>query len=169
MYCFWFGEIELGKIDGVVATRSGYMNRREVVEVRYNPSVISYKSLLQEAKSIKCANEVFVLNRKQYETARSVLGDERIEWASTFRPDREIKYYMSKSPYRFLPMTPLQAVLINRAVYEGKDPDIYLSARQLSMLTHIEMNPERSWRNRSNDSDFTSSWKELLMELGSGE
>ena len=165
MYCFWAGEIELGKIKGVVATRSGYMNRREVVEVRYNPSVISYKSLLREAKSISCANEAFVLDRKQHEIALSVLGNDRVEWASTFHPDREIKYYMSKSPYRLLPVTPLQAILINRAVYERKNPDIYLSPHQLSALDLIELHPERNWRNRINDSDFTSSWNELLMEL----
>jgi hypothetical protein len=166
MYCFWSGEIELGKIDGVVATRSGFMKSKEVVEVQYNPSVISYKSLLRKAKSIECANKVFVLDRRQHELALSVLGDERVEWASTFLPDREIKYYMSKSPYSLLPMTPLQSILINRAVYEGKNPDIYLSVRQLSMLTYIKLHPDRSWRNRSNDPDFTSSWKEILMEVG---
>jgi hypothetical protein len=63
-------------------------------------------------------------------------------------------------------MTPLQSILINRAVYEGKNPDIYLSVRQLSMLTYIKLHPDRSWRNRSNDPDFTSSWKEILMEVG---
>ena len=44
MYCFWTGEKEIGKLDGVVETQAGFMNGCEVVAVKYDPEVIQYKN-----------------------------------------------------------------------------------------------------------------------------
>jgi hypothetical protein len=167
MWCFWEGEIELGKIEGVVATRSGYMQGREVVEVHYNPSVLSYRDLLRKADRIRCADKVFYNNEKQANIARSIFGKERVARASSFHPDNEIKYYMSKTSYRYLPVTSMQAMLINRAVYEHANPDVYLSQWQLKLLGYIKKHPGRDWKNRINDPNFTSSWNDALEGIGS--
>ena len=60
MYCFWTGEMELGKIDGVVATEAGFMAGREVTLVRYNPEAIALPALIAEAEKVRCANAVWV-------------------------------------------------------------------------------------------------------------
>jgi hypothetical protein len=98
MYCFWSGEIELGKIDGVVATTAGFMHGSEVVEVQFNNAVISYSELLRKARRNGYARKTFVLTEEQEKTAVDLLGDTRIAWATTFHPDMQVKYYMSQTP-----------------------------------------------------------------------
>lgn len=60
MYCFWTGEMELGRIDGVVTTESGFMDGREVTRVKYDPQVISLPQLIAAAEKVECANAVSV-------------------------------------------------------------------------------------------------------------
>ncbi len=60
MYCFWTGEMELGKIDGVITTEAGFMGGREVTLVRYDPAAISLPKLIAAAERVRCANAVSV-------------------------------------------------------------------------------------------------------------
>jgi hypothetical protein len=60
MYCFWTGEMELGKIEGVINSEAGFMSGREVTAVRYDPAVISLPQLITAAEKVKCANAVWV-------------------------------------------------------------------------------------------------------------
>ena len=59
MYCFWTGEMELGKIDGVITTEAGIMARGEVTKVSYDPAVISLPQLIAAAEKVECANAVY--------------------------------------------------------------------------------------------------------------
>jgi hypothetical protein len=54
MYCFWTGEMELGKIDGVITTQAGFMGGREVTLVRYDPAVVSLTELTAVAEKKAC-------------------------------------------------------------------------------------------------------------------
>ena len=58
--CFWTGEMELGKIHGVVTTEAGFMNSREVTLVRYDPEIIALPKLIAAAEKVRCANAVHV-------------------------------------------------------------------------------------------------------------
>ncbi len=60
MYCFWTGEMELGKIDGVITTEAGFMGGREVTLVRYDPAALSLPNLIATAERVRCANAVSV-------------------------------------------------------------------------------------------------------------
>lgn len=60
MYCFWTGEMELGKIDGVITTEAGFMAGREVTSVRYDPTIVSLHQLIKEAEKVQCANALWV-------------------------------------------------------------------------------------------------------------
>ena len=46
MPCFWTGEVELGRLDGVLATRPGFAAGREVVEVEFDAGRLTYDSLI---------------------------------------------------------------------------------------------------------------------------
>ena len=167
-FCFWSGEIELGKIEGVVATTAGFMHGKEVVEVMFNSETISYTALLQRAGKNGVARNAYVFSEEQENAALHVLGESRVAWAKTFHPDRQTKYYLSKTPYSYIPLTSLQAIRINRALYEQENPDAYLSPRQRKMLSHIIMHPDRKWQRLTNhaDIDFAGSWNEVARIIG---
>lgn len=57
--CFWVGEMELGQIDGVVATQAAFMGGHEVTSVWYDPQQVSLTSLATQAKNRKVASVVF--------------------------------------------------------------------------------------------------------------
>lgn len=59
MSCFWTGEYELGKIDGVVATEAGWLDGQEVTLVQYDKSQLSLSSLAKQAAGVRCANKVY--------------------------------------------------------------------------------------------------------------
>lgn len=65
MHCFWTGEYELGKIDGVTATEAGWLDGREVTLVRYDASELSLQSLASEAAKVRCANKLYTPDGKR--------------------------------------------------------------------------------------------------------
>ena len=164
-YCFWSGEIELGKIEGVVATAAGFMHGREVVEVQFNSEVISYAELLRKGKRSGVVTHAYVATDAQEQSAVRLLGRDRVAWVTSFHADTQIKYYLSQTPYRYLPLTSMQAIHINRAVAERRDPATYLSRAQQEMLSYIVSNPDRGWQRRTDDADFTSSWNKVVRAI----
>jgi len=168
-YCFWSGEIEFGKIEGVVATRAGFMHGSEVVELQFNNEVISYSELLRRAKINGVVRNAYVFSVKQEKRALHLLGDAHVSWATTFHPDKQIKYYLSQTPYRYLPLTSMQAIHINRAVSDRENPDVYLSPGQRSMLAYIARHPNRDWQRRTDDTDFAASWNAVVGNMDTGE
>ncbi len=57
--CFWECEARLGKLEAVRASRVGFLQGEEVVEVSFDPSVMSRAQFLTEAGKLECANRVF--------------------------------------------------------------------------------------------------------------
>jgi hypothetical protein len=158
MYCFWTGEKELGKLPGVVSTEAGFMDGKEVVRVKYSPTVLSYDVLLQEAKKSNCASYVFSENNTQQETAKRVVGKSSVSSGSTFRPDKEVKYYLSHTHWRFVPMTELQAARANSLVGQSKSPAELLSPRQIELASFIRKNEKKGWENAVGK-DITLAWE----------
>jgi len=74
--------------------------------------------------------------------------------------DKEPKYYLSKSVYRFIPMTQFQATKVNVKIGNRQSPDEYLSPRQLELLSFIKKNPQRKWKNAINV-DLTKAWEKI--------
>jgi hypothetical protein len=111
MYCFWTGEKQLGKVDGVLHNESGCIKSDEVVKVKYDANTISEKDLDEYA------------------------------WKNDFEPidgrggykkaNNDVHYYLRQSKYAYLPLTELQQIKINSALGEGESAEIYLSPQQL--------------------------------------
>ncbi|MFN0215785.1 MAG: VPGUxxT family thioredoxin-like (seleno)protein, type 2 [Saprospiraceae bacterium] len=126
MYCFWTGEGTFGAIPGVIETESGFQDGKEVVKVQFDPAVTSRADLekLTQPKSMTaCAKK------------------------EGFRPDREPKYYLAQTNYRFVPMTSLQACRANSLVGKSLPPDELLSPRQLDLLKKISEISKKDWKN----------------------
>lgn len=160
MYCFWTGEKKLGNVDGVLETQPGFMNGSEVVEVKYNPVIISYEELVKEANQASCASHVFTENNQETKMAEKIVGKNAASKKSRFRLDREPKYYLSKSIYRYIPMTQYQATKVNVKIGNRQSPDEYLSPRQLELLSYIQKHPKKKWKNMINV-DLTDAWKKI--------
>ena len=158
MYCFWTGEKKLADVNGVLETQAGWMNGREVVEVKYNPFKVSFENLVTEAKDAKCASHVFTEDNNQASSAEKIVGKNSASKKSKFRLDKEPKYYMSKSIYRFIPMTQLQAAKVNSKIGQGQSPDALLSPKQLELLNFIKKHPNKKWKSAINV-DLVKAWE----------
>lgn len=146
MHCFWTGEAVLGGIDGVVKTESGFMGGKEVVRFNYDPEAVSFSKLLHEAGNKSCAGSVFYEDNSQKEVALEIMGEKNVKQSSEFRKDREQKYHLLKSNYRFVPMTELQAARLNSALASKQDPTYLLSPRQQAFLQYYELRSDLRWK-----------------------
>lgn len=160
MYCFWTGEKNLGALEGVIETQPGFMKGREVVQVQYDPSLISYASLVGTAQKAQCASQVYVEDGQQEEIAARLLGKAKVQPLSNFRMDNDPKYYLSKTLYQYLPMTAIQATKANSMIGQGKKPDEVLSPRQRGLLQEIQQQIDKKWPTTIGV-DLMTAWKKV--------
>jgi len=139
MYCFWSGEGTFGAIPGVIETAPGFQNGKEVVQVTFNPAVVQ-KAALEERTHPK--------------------GITACSKNEGFRSDKEPKYYLAQTDYRFVPMTTLQACRANSLAGNSKKPDEVLSPRQLALVKKIREQPEKKWKNMIGRNDLAKAWGE---------
>lgn len=137
MYCFWSGEKTFGAIPGVIETAPGFQDGREVVRVVYNPAKVSKAELEKQTQP----NGIAACAKNE-----------------GFRTDREPKYYLAQSLWKFVPMTSLQACRANSLVGNGQSPEPVLSPRQLELYQTIRTNPKRKWKNAIGAVDLVEAW-----------
>jgi len=112
MHCFWTGEKQLATIDGVVSTKAGFMNGREVVSLEYNPQVVEIASLLNQAAKLDCTDVVYMEN---IDAGKEIKGFE-FQPVSDFRLDKEPKYYLGNhATLSKVALTPIQSMRIKRS------------------------------------------------------
>ncbi|MEM9886042.1 MAG: VPGUxxT family thioredoxin-like (seleno)protein, type 2 [Bacteroidota bacterium] len=162
MYCFWSGELKLGTIEGIVATEAGFMHGREIVQVTYNPEVVKYEDLLSKAQQASCADRAFVHSDAQARQAKQILGHQQVQNKANFRLDQDRKYYLSKTHYRAVPMTPLQAIHVNRLIANSESPDAVLSDRQIAFAKRIAKQAKFEWTNRIG-MDIRTAWSSMKI------
>lgn len=167
MHCFWVGEGRLAPINGVISTNPGFMGGHEVVEVEFNPDVISYEDLLKKAKSNRVASHVFTANSSQTEVAKDILGSDTVSPHGSFRADSQPKYYMSRTLYRYVPMTNTQIAKVNAALGSQQSPDVFLSPRQLKIYRYIKEQPDHNWTDIVTNSDFNAAWNNTIFLMNS--
>lgn len=139
MYCFWSGESQLGTQEGVFETVPGFMNGAEVVKVKFDPNKTKEKNLDKFAKSVSCT---------------------RMTDVSKFKADKDPQYYLKKSAYRYLPLTPMQKTKINSVISTGGDASYLLSPMQKEWLDKI-MSREKQYK-MIYELDFKRAWE--MME-----
>ena len=137
MSCFWEGESRLGALDGVTGTRAGWMEGREVVELKFDPKRMSYEQLLLQARKMNCLSHAFVSTEAQRKTAAEALGASNATLARGSAKDAKASdqlYYLKKSPLAKLALSPLQKTRINADLRVGRDAKRWLSPRQRASL-----------------------------------
>ncbi len=134
MFCFWTGEYELGKIDGVISTEAGWLEGREVTLVHYHQDRLSLSDLAQKAAEVKCARKVFAST----EAERSALSrvsrlnvgrlDERYRKAKASDQKKQIqRWNLAGVPG----LTPMQLTKLNAFGPDNRNRALeWLSPRQ---------------------------------------
>ncbi len=158
MHCFWEGESALAEVDGVVGTLAGFVRDKEVVQVTFDPKKTGYAALLKKAKRLNCARQVFTRNDAQQSQASALVGEDAIRTDESVRPDKDPKYYLAQTAYKYLPMTELQALRINRAIHRKQNPGQYLSPSQVRLLSTIEKNEQAQWPIAIGATNITQAW-----------
>ncbi len=164
MYCFWSGEKDFGGIEGVMATTAGFMDGKEVVRVQYDPKKLALHQLTKQAVNYNQAEHVYVANSIQEKEVEKIISSNRIHPQKSFRADSEPKYYLSKTKYKFVPMTDLQASRVNRLIGNGKSPDQILSNRQLEMYREIAAGKTTNFENQIGN-PIESGWSKVADKL----
>ena len=134
------------------------MKGREVVEVHYDPSIITFQNLLKTAKDKGAASSVFSDDDKDVSIAK--MTGTSVQGLGKFKDDREPKYYTSRTLYQFLPMTEVQASRVNSAIGKNQDPKEFLSPRQINILKEI-VRQEGEGYSSSIQKDFVIAMKDL--------
>ncbi|MEQ9503787.1 MAG: VPGUxxT family thioredoxin-like (seleno)protein, type 2 [Deltaproteobacteria bacterium] len=135
MYCFWSGEACLGNVDGVVASRTGFLNGSEVVEITYDPAKLSYDRLVAAAKRGNCASRVLARNGDEAKVAAKHFGTSvSVTGKSVRGSEKDDKYQLRHTLWRFVPMTDLQASRANSMVGRGQDPSRLFSPQQRALF-----------------------------------
>ena len=164
MYCFWTGEKEISKIDGVLSTEAGYMHGKEVVKISYDANQVTLPAIVNQAAKVKCADAVFVDDDYDIADLRRATEINQIKRAGDYHQDKEVKYYLTKSDYKYIPMTPLQQAKVNAAIGSNQDPDQYLSPRQLMALAYFTKDTSRQQSSQINNS-MEATWYNLWDEV----
>jgi hypothetical protein len=133
--CFWSGEAKLGSIEGVIYTRSGWMDRREVVEVVYDPGMIPLAQLTNTATHLGLAQKAYADNDNDLKSLEHLVPN--VGRSTKIQYD-DNKYHLNKTLYRYVPMTDLQATRINSALAQREGASNYLSPRQLYILEKVK-------------------------------
>ncbi len=141
MQCYWEGEARLGALDGVLATRAGWLEGNEVVEVVFDPAVLGYETLLSSARQMGCAKKVYTHDLEQLRAATKLVGDDAKPPGSPARSARasDQKFALQRNELRYLPLTPMQATKVNAELRRsaGRDPSRQLSPRQRKLLDAV--------------------------------
>jgi hypothetical protein len=130
----------LGGLDGVIATRTGFTDGSEAVEVLYLPGALPYATLLQRAVEMDVAARAFAYDERQFTLARKRLGERAVRTDARLRDAgaSDLKWHLQRSPLRWLPLTPAQAARVNSDLAAGRDARRWLSPRQLELAQRIE-------------------------------
>lgn len=165
MYCFWSGEAHLGKKEGVVGTRTGFLGGHEVVEVEYDPRVLPLNELIQHAQQGKAADGFFAHDKEAFSSASAQLGQRAQMSPGPLRPsEKDDRYQLRHTAWRYVPMTPAQAARANASIGRSQDPSSWFSPRQLAIYRAASAQPGLGWpeglgRPGTLKRDFAQSWQ----------
>lgn len=115
MHCFWEGEAVLGALEGVVRTRSAFVDTAEVVEVTYRPAVLSAATLTELAQAKSC---------------KPVDGS-----GLRAAPASDQQHALAGTPFAKLDLTPMQRTKVHAALTLGTDPRIWLTPQQVAVTS----------------------------------
>jgi hypothetical protein len=123
MHCFWEGEAVLGALDGVVRTQSAFVDGAEVVEVTFQPAVLSRAKLTELAQAKSC---------------KPVVAD-----TVKLAPVSDQQHALGGTAFAKLALTPMQRMKVHSALTLGTDPKVWLTPAQVAGLAAPTPSPKK--------------------------
>ena len=114
--CYWEGERELGKLPGVLGSRTGTVGPDEVVELHFDPAIISPAALSVRATRLTCFRGV-------PSTQATLIEDPAQQHTLASHPE-----------FADILLTPLQRTKVNAALSDHQDLTPLLSPGQLRLV-----------------------------------
>ncbi|MFO0594981.1 MAG: thioredoxin family protein [Myxococcaceae bacterium] len=93
--CFWECEAALGDLDAVKSSRVGFLGGDEVVELQFDPHVMSRAKLLETANARSCALKVYVRTDDEERVSKAVRGIPVVRTSEALRySEKDTKYFL---------------------------------------------------------------------------
>eukprot|EP00543_Licmophora_paradoxa_P001019 CAMPEP_0202444458 /NCGR_PEP_ID=MMETSP1360-20130828/3536_1 /ASSEMBLY_ACC=CAM_ASM_000848 /TAXON_ID=515479 /ORGANISM="Licmophora paradoxa, Strain CCMP2313" /LENGTH=251 /DNA_ID=CAMNT_0049060469 /DNA_START=192 /DNA_END=947 /DNA_ORIENTATION=- len=163
-------ELDFADAEGVVATQVGKIGSTEVIKVTYDSvaTAQSFEGIIRHALFHHDLQRIFCINEVQEEAAqKEILKFEvthikisLLRPAEIIKPIRITKIFLQRDSWRFMPLTPFQATLVNLTLWKGR-PDVaasLLSPRQRAILEALET---KHARRSAIDVDISLAWDRL--------
>lgn len=136
MYCYWTGEATLGQVDGIVASRIGHWQGREIVQVDYDASKTDLDEMVRALKSHRSFYAVVTDEPEQRDEALAVVDRDEVTLLDGKPHFIESKHSLRVAQPKFyaLDLTEAQAIALNTwAHFGGPLPDV-LTDEQLEQV-----------------------------------
>ena len=143
-----------------MATKTGWLDGKEVTEVRFNPKRITYGDLLKNARKKSCADWVFPTSEEQAAIAKKVCPDVVRMLTSHKIREEDSKYYLKSGDLKYLPMTPLQTARANELISRKASVSDLLSPTQMALLSGWKTGQPKP-TTQALGVPFLSAWKKL--------
>lgn len=129
----------------MIATKPGWIGRTEIVEVTYDPKRVTLEQLVKKGESCQIARKLFCRTDEQLGAAVKLVGKRAVKSTETIRVQDD-KYYLSRTPLKFVPMDSMQAMVVNARVGKRLSLDGFLSPRQKELLAQVKAKPKAGWK-----------------------
>lgn len=165
------GEVEFGSLDGVLATRTGFIGRQMVLQVTYDSTKLSYSNLTLIALQ-KCMADVVYYGSND-ERIAAIVEVKRVEghcdivqYTGPVQPGLDSKHALRQTMLKYVPLTDLQATRANRLVAMGvfNEATHLLSPRQGLILMKSMHSATRRTFTDVVDVPITQAWSSLSQE-----
>lgn len=139
MYCFWTGEVAIGKLDGVISTEAGFLDGHEVTRVKYDKNKISLQDLAEKASHARCASKVYKSENDSAMVKGFPLGILDSTYRSSRSSDQKKQIERWAAIHKVPGLTAMQKTKINALARTDKTEALaWLSPRQLAVLNQYE-------------------------------
>ena len=89
-----------------------------MVEVWFDPKLLSFAQLLEHGRIKDCARRVWWRHESHAELAKKALGELAAPAPPALRLDKEQKYYLLQTPLAALPLSEAQACRVNASLQD---------------------------------------------------
>ena len=123
-HCFWECEARLGRLPAVQSSRVGFLHGAEVVEVNFDPTVLTREAMWREATKLECAARIFTRSDSEQAAASQLVGARAFRTDVPLEPsEKDTKFYLKQASRSEAGLNALELTRMNAALRFGESAD----------------------------------------------